>query len=188
MARPHRPAKPSRKGTRLRIRVFLSYAHRDEKLRDDLDKHLSVLRRSAVIESWHDRRINPGVDLDHEVDRHLATSDLILLLISPDFMNSDYCYRREMRTALKRHAKGQARVIPIVLRPVDWLRTTLGRLLALPTDGRPVTSWHRRDDALLNVAKGVRRAAEEIGWGRQQDINPSQIGHTRKLRQTEAHA
>ncbi len=95
---------------------------------------------------------------------------LILLLISPDFMDSDYCYRREMRAALKRHAKGQARVIPIILRPVDWRRTPIGRLLALPRDGKPVTTWHRRDEALLDVAKGVRMAAEEVGARRRSNF------------------
>jgi TIR domain len=149
------------------VNVFLSYAHRDERLREELDKHLSALRRSAVIASWHDRKISPGGDLDHEVDQHLSSSDLVLLLISPDFINSDYCYQREMRAALRRHAKGQARVIPIILRPVDWLRTPIGKLLALPRDGRPVTTWHRRDEALLDVAKGVRRVAEEMGLGKQ---------------------
>jgi hypothetical protein len=145
------------------IRVFLSYAHKDERLRVELEKHLSVLRRSAIIEAWHDRRITPGAQINREIDLHLESSDLVLLLISPDFMDSDYCYRREMRTALRRHAKGQARIIPIILRPVDWLGTPIGKLLALPRDGKPVTSWHKRDEALLDVAKGVRLAAEEMG-------------------------
>jgi hypothetical protein len=147
----------------VRIRVILFYAHRDEMLREELDKHLSALRRSEAIESWCDRRIAPGSELDREIDQHLKSSELVLLLISPDFINSDYCYRREMQAALRRHAKGQARVIPIILRPVDWLRTPIGKLLALPRDGRPVTTWHRRDEALLDVAKGVRRAVEEMG-------------------------
>lgn len=150
-----------RRGT-ARVTVFLSYAHRDDRLREELDKHLSPLRRSALIETWHDRRITPGTELDTEIDQRLASADLVLLLISPDFINSDYCYRREMRTALRRHAKGQARVIPIILRPVDWLRTPIGGLLATPRDAKPVTTWHRRDDALLDVATSVRRAAEEI--------------------------
>jgi TIR domain-containing protein len=159
--------RPSARQWRARcITVFLSYAHRDEKLREELGKHLSSLQRSAIIESWCDRRIAPGADVDCEIARHLRTSDLVLLLISPDFMNSDYCYRREMRVALKRHARGEARVIPIILRPVDWLRTPIGKLLALPRDAKPVTSWHRRDEALLDVAKGVRRAVEEMGPGR----------------------
>ena len=149
-----------------RVRVFLSYAHRDERLRVELEKHLSPLRRSALIETWNDRRITPGADLDTEIDHHLETADLVLLLISPDFINSDYCYRREMRHALRRHAKGQARVIPIILRPVDWFRTPIGRLLATPRDAKPVTTWQRRDDALLDVATSIRRAAEEIATQR----------------------
>jgi len=149
-------------GRLARVSVFLSYAHRDERLRAELEKHLSPLRRSALIETWDDRRITPGVELDTAIDQRLGTADLVLLLISPDFINSEYCYRREMRAALRRHAKGQARVIPIILRPVDWVRTPIGRLLATPRDAKPVTTWHRRDDALLDVATSVRRAAEEI--------------------------
>jgi len=145
-----------------RISVFLSYAHRDERLREELSKHLSPLRRSALIETWDDRKIRPGADLDSAIDDRLARADVVLLLISPDFINSDYCYRREMRLALRRHAKGDARIIPIILRPVDWVGTPIGRLLAVPRDAKPVTTWHRRDDALLDVATSVRRAAEEM--------------------------
>ena len=140
----------------------MSYAHRDERLRDELAKHLSPLRRSALIETWYDRRIIPGTVLDDAIDQCLTTADLILLLISPDFINSDYCYQREMRVALERHRKGTARVIPIILRPVDWQGTPIGRLLATPRDGKAVTTWHRRDDAFLDVATSVRRAAEEL--------------------------
>lgn len=145
-----------------RIRVIQSYAHRDERLRQELDKHLSPLRRSKAIEIWQDRRITPGSELDREIDQHLQTSDLVLLLVSPDFMNSSYCYEREMQAALRRQAKGAAKVIPIILRPVDWLPTPIGKLVALPRDGRPVTTWQRRDEALLDVANGVRRAVEEL--------------------------
>jgi hypothetical protein len=178
------PQKKERRPSLRRVRcvnVFVSYAHRDERLRDELDKHLSALRRSAVIASWHDRKISPGAELDCEVDHHLKSCDLVLLLISPDFMNSDYCYRREMRAALKRHAKGLTRVIPIILRPVDWIRTPIGKLLALPRDGRPVTTWHRRDEALLDVAKGVRRAAEELGLGKRELTPRLQISGKTKL-------
>ena len=144
----------------------MSYAHRDERLQDELAKHLSPLRRSALIETWYDRRIIPGDLLRNAIDDHLATADLVLVLISPDFINSDYCYQREMRTALQRHHKGQARVIPIILRPVDWQGTPIGCLLATPKDGKPVTTWHRRDDALLDIATTIRRAAEELNTQR----------------------
>jgi len=156
-----------------RVRVFMSYAHRDERLRDELDKHLSPLRRSTLVEIWHDRRIIPGAELDEEIDQHLASADLVLLLISPDFINSDYCYRREMRAALRRHAKGIARVIPIILRPVDWTDTPIGRLLATPRDAKPVTTWHRRDDAFLDVAKSIRQAAEEAATKRVPTTRPA---------------
>jgi len=145
------------------LSVCISYAHRDGPLLGELEKHLSALRRSAVVSSWYDREISAGAHLDREISRHLMCSDIVLLLISPDFINSDYCYKREMRVALRRHAQGQARVIPIILRPVDWVRTPIGKLLALPKDGKPVTTWRRRDDALLDVAKAVRRVAEEMG-------------------------
>lgn len=162
MARRKRAHRQGSRLVRVRLKVFLSYAHRDEKLRDEVEKHLSVLRRSKLIATWHDHRISPGKNIDQEIAGALATSDLILLLVSPDFLNSDYCYLREMNCALKRHKNGQARVIPIILRPVDWSRTPIGKLLALPRDGKPVTSWSKRDEALLDVATGVRRAVEEI--------------------------
>jgi hypothetical protein len=148
-----------------RLKVFVSYAHRDERLREEVEKHLSALRRSRIIATWCDHRITPGTELDQEIVDSLITSDLVLLLVSPDFMNSDYCYLREMNCALRRHRAGQARVIPIILRPVDWNKTPIGKLLALPRDGKPVTSWSKRDEALLDVAKGVRRAIEEMQVG-----------------------
>lgn len=142
--------------------VFVSYAHRDEKLRQELEKHLSPLVRSELIATWYDARLGAGTELYPEIKRRLSTADLILLLISPDLINSDFCYRREMRIALQRHAKGQARVVPVILRPVDWLTTPIGKLLATPKNGRPVTTWQRRDDALLDVATSVRCVAEEL--------------------------
>lgn len=144
------------------VKVFLSYAHEDEKLRAELGKHLSPLRRSKLIDSWCDRKLVPGSHLDDEIVTQLRTSDLVLLLISPDFINSEYCYSREMRVALRRHVRGEVRVIPVILRPVDWLKTPIGKLLALPSDAKPVTTWNRRDEALLDIARGVRRAAEAI--------------------------
>jgi TIR domain len=171
----------------LRVKVLVSYAHRDERLREELDKHLSSLRRSPVIDSWHDRRIIPGAVLGKEIAHLLASSDLVLLLVSPDFINSDYCYRREMKDALRRHAKGQVRVVPIILRPVDWLSTSIGKLLALPTDGKPVTTWHRRDEAFLDITNGVRRVAEEIEHFRSKGHTDSQDHDKRKMTPNNTH-
>ena len=166
----------------IRVRVVLSYAHRDEKLQQELNKHFAALRRSALIESWHDRKIMPGTNIDREIEQRLASAHLVLLLVSPDFLDSDYCYCREMRTALKRHANGRVRVIPIILRPVDWLRTPVGDLLALPRDGKAVTTWSRRDEAFLDIAKGVRRAVEDILSRRREVLPSSRIRAVRKLK------
>src|SRR5436305_14218404 len=100
------------------VNVFISYAHEDELLRQQLDTHLSLLRRQELISDWHDRQILAGDDWRRDIDQHLETASIILLLISPDFLASDYCYEIEMQRALERHKLGEARVIPIILRPV----------------------------------------------------------------------
>jgi TIR domain-containing protein len=172
-----------RKGTtrakRTRLRVFVSYAHRDERLLEELNKHLSPLRRSTLIDTWDDRRIRAGNDVDCTIDERLMSADVVLLLISPDFINSDYCYRREMRTALRRHARGEAIIIPVILRSVDWKKTPIGRLRAVPKDAKPVTNWHRRDDALLDVATHIRRIAEEMAAERTVKQNPRAVNASR---------
>lgn len=142
--------------------VFFSYSHADEDLRDQLEKQLSTLKRQRVIETWHDRRIGAGNEIDRAISERIETDDVILLLVSPDFIASDYCYDREMRRAMERHEAGDAIVIPVILRPCDWHGTPFGKLLAVPTDGKPVTQWPDRDQAFLEVANAVREAAARI--------------------------
>ena len=144
------------------IEVFYSYSHKDEDLREQLEAHLSTVRRLGLIKSWHDRKIPPGQEWASEIDTHLKTAHIILLLISADFLNSDYCYITEMQQALQRHAAKEATVIPIILREVDWRGSPFGKLQALPKDARPVTSWPNRDEALADVARGIRKAIEEL--------------------------
>jgi hypothetical protein len=143
--------------------LFFAYSHADEGIRDQLEKHLAGLRRRGVISAWHDRRITAGTELDKAIDSRISTADVILLLISPDFIASDYCYEREMGLALERHEKGEARVIPVILRPCDWHGLPFGKLLATPTDGRPVTKWPNIDEAFLDVVIAIKRALEELG-------------------------
>src|SRR5262245_30109477 len=102
------------------IEIFYSYAHEDEELRKELEKHLANLRRQGVIGDWHDRRIGAGQEWAGAIDAHLDSARIILLLISADFLASDYCYDIELKQAMARHAGGEARVIPVILRPVDW--------------------------------------------------------------------
>jgi tetratricopeptide (TPR) repeat protein len=145
-----------------RIEVFLSYAHRDERLRAALDSHLSLLKRDGTIAVWHDRMIDAGGEWRQEIDAHLDSAQIVLALVSPSFLASDYCYELEMTRVLARHDAGEARVIPVILRPVDWQTSPLGSLQALPTNAKPVASWKDRDAALADVADGVRRVAKEL--------------------------
>src|SRR5437016_3708622 len=100
--------------SRAPVSVFYSYAHQDEALRQQLETHLSLLRRQGLISEWHDREILPGAEWGREIDEHLETASIILLLISADFLASDYCYDKEMTRALERHQRGEVRVIPII--------------------------------------------------------------------------
>jgi tetratricopeptide (TPR) repeat protein len=145
--------------------LFYSYSHKDEKLRDQLDTHLSTLKRENRISGWHDRRITAGTEWKSEIDEHLKTSSVILLLVTANFLASDYCHDVELRYAMEQHKKGSARVIPVILRPCDWKTTIFSSLQALPTDGKPVISWKTRDDAFLNVVEGIRKALDELGHG-----------------------
>ena len=144
------------------LQVFVSYAHEDEELCDELRKHLGILEREGKIRLWHDRGIGMGEEWAEEIDRRLSSADLILLLISPDFMASKYCCEIELPRALARHESGNARVVPIVLRPADWSHSPIARLQVLPRDARPVTSWPNRDEAFLDVQLGVRAGVERM--------------------------
>lgn len=148
--------------------VFFSYSHADENLRDQLEKQLTMLKRQGVIETWHDRRIVAGQDIDAAIDERINSDEIILLLVSPDFLASAYCYDVEMERALERHRAGQAVVIPVILRHCEWQKAPFGNLLATPRDGKPIVSWTDKDEAFLDVAKAVRRVAEKWTTG-----NPS---------------
>src|SRR5438105_2365182 len=138
------------------LRLFYAYAHKDERLRDKLETALALLRRHGLIQEWHDRKIGAGQEWREEIDTQLEAADIILLLISPDFIASDYCCGLEMKRALARHQEGLARVVPIIVRTVNWQSTELGKLQALPKDGKPVDRWAVRDAAWANVEEGIR--------------------------------
>ena len=143
------------------IEVFLSYSHVDEGHLDQLVKHLDLLRRQGLIEPWYDRRIEAGANVHQEIESKLNSAQVFLLLVSPDFVFSDYCYDKELKRAMKRHREGSATVIPAILRPCDWHTAPFGDLLAVPRDGQPVTEHENRDRAYLEIAQAVRKAAEK---------------------------
>ena len=144
------------------LTVFFSYSHKDELLRDELAKHLSLLQRDGTISAWHDRQISAGTEWANDIDSNLNAADLILLLISSDFLASDYCHQVELKRAIERHEKGEARVIPIILRPCRWQSAWFSKLQLLPRNGEPVTKWTDRDDAFTNIVEGIERAIGEM--------------------------
>jgi TIR domain len=166
-------------------RVFFSYSHADEALRDQLEKQLAILKRLGVLETWHDRRIGAGSELAREIDANLEASDVILLLVSSDFLASDYCYDIEMKRALERHDNGDAIVIPVILRSCLWHQAPFGKLLATPRDGKPITQWPDIDQAFTEVADAIRKAAQKIA-GPASAPSPSLLKRTQPTAITEA--
>ena len=144
------------------LTLFFSYSHKDEDLRDQLEVHLTMLKRQGLIDAWHDRRLLAGDHLDHSIKAELERADIILFLASPDFIASQYCYDVEVARAMQRHDAGQARVIPVILRPCEWQQTPFGKLLGTPRDNKPVTRWPDRDEAFQDVVRAVRKAAEAM--------------------------
>ena len=150
------------------LEIFFSYAHKDEILVTELEKQLSLLRNQGLISNWTDRKIMSGQNFVDAIDTHINTSAIILLLISSDFMASDYCYGIEMKRAMERHNHGDAVVIPIILRQTDWKQAPFGQLQALPKDGKPVKSFGDQDEAFYEVAIGIRAVVESIDAQKQQ--------------------
>ena len=146
------------------IEIFFCYAHEDKTYLNKLKKHLIPLQRGHLIDTWHDADISPGAVWEEEVNKHLNTAHIILMLISPDFMASDYCYSKEMMRAIERHEQRDARVIPILIRPTHWHEAPFSKLQALPTDAKPITdpSWVTQDRAFIKITEGVRKAIDDI--------------------------
>ncbi len=153
-------------------KVVFSYSHADEQLRNELEKHLSPLQHMGRIETWHDRRIVPGEEFDSEIDQHFAEADIVLLLVSPDFIASDYCYEVEMTSSIQRHERGEATVIPVILRPCVWHALPFGKLLAATPDGKEIVKYTNIDDGFVEVVNAVNRALDKLG-GTESEVLPT---------------
>jgi internalin A len=144
------------------IAVFISYAHKDESFKKALEPHLTILQRQNVIRVWNDRDILPGEKFGKEINQSLEKADIILLLVSANFVASDYCYEKEMKRALERHEKKEAVVIPIIIRECDWRDAPFGEIQALPKDGKAVSSWSNKDKAWTNISEGIKKIAIDL--------------------------
>lgn len=146
----------------MNIFLFYSYSHKDEIYKNELQNHLSVLKKKGYLEGWSDREITPGAEWKEEINLNLQKANMILLLVSSDFLASDYCSDTETIFALEQHEKGNAIVVPIIVRPCLWLESDFKKLQALPKDGKPVTKWDDEDEAWLNVSQGILDRIELI--------------------------
>jgi internalin A len=149
------------------LRVFCSYSHKDETLREELETILKPMQRQGFIESWSDHKITAGQELDEEIKKNLKRADIILMLVSADFIASDYCNDIEVAQAIKRHEANEARVIPIIVRDTNWRSSPLRKLKALPYDAKFIKDnpdWPSRDTAWRNVSEGIEKVIKE--WKR----------------------
>jgi len=144
------------------IDIFCSYSHQDENFKETLKTHLKILERNKIISSWDDRRISPGDNWEEEININLEKAKIILLLVSADFLASDYCYDTETIYALDKESRGEAKVIPIIVRPCAWTQAQFKYLQALPTNGQAITLWKNEDEAWTIVAEGILKAAKEM--------------------------
>jgi hypothetical protein len=158
------------------VDVFLSYASEDENLLRKVEKHLAVLQRRELIRSFHAGDVTAGQDWRAAVDEHLERAGVILLLVSADFLASSRCYDEEVARAIDRHHRGEARVVPIIVRACAWEDASFGALKPLPRDGRPVTSWGSEDDALTDVARGIREIVKQHTKGSAEDAGQPSKG------------
>ncbi len=154
------------------VRIFISYSHADENYRHEFGKHLESLKHQKIVEIWHDRSITPGQEWSDSINTELNRSDIILLLISSDFISSNYCYEIEMNLAISRHESGDAVVIPVILRPCDWTDLPFGRFQAATKDGKPVVKYPSLDDAFLEITQNIKAIAKKLSKERK-DSNGS---------------
>lgn len=144
------------------IEVFFSYSRKDKELRDELDTHLALLKRRGIT-TWHDCQIVAGSEWEEEINRRIKTADIILLLISSDFIASNYCYEKELPDILKRHEAREVYVIPVLLRPVaGWRQSPFAKLQICPAGGLPVTQWKDKDTAFVDVADSIEEAVNQL--------------------------
>jgi len=140
-------------------KIFISYSHRDEKYKDDLQIGLATLKNNGYIDTWDDRAILSGEEWDHEIKDALYKANIIILLVSPDFLASRYVKEQEIKIAMERHhdSTDAAVVVPVIIRPADWEDNAFARLQALPKNGKPISTWSNYDQAILDVVIGIKK-------------------------------
>lgn len=139
------------------MKAFISYSHNDNNYLDQLHKHLAQLRRDNVLTDWTDNDILPGSAIDDQVIASLRSSDLFLAILTPDYINSGYCYEKEFKLAQELQKSGDLTIVPVIAEPCDWLSTPFQQFKALPKDGKPITDWNNKNTAFLDVVQALRK-------------------------------
>ena len=138
------------------LRVFYSYSHQDDAMRQRLNVFLRPLVQQKRIVEWHDRKIGPGADWASEISSALKSADIILFLVSPDFLASEYCFGVEVDEALARLKRKEVLVVPVLLKKCLWKDSRFSELQHIPRDGKDVASWNPPDDGFNTVAEEIR--------------------------------
>ena len=145
-----------------KVSIFISYAHADEDAKKELDKQLSPLKRSNKIETWNDRELIAGQEWDEEIITELNKSEIILLLISADFIASQYIWDKELAIAMKRHEDGTAHVVPIIMKNCLWQEMPFAKLQALPKNAKPVAAYDLKEDAYTEIAVSINKLVNSM--------------------------
>jgi len=144
------------------VKLFISYAHKDEAFKDELEVHLSILRKNGQIETWDDRQIRAGEEWDQSIKNNLVDAEIILFLVSADFLASNYINDIEIAKAIERHDKEECKIIPVIIRRCQWRDSDLAKFQALPTDGKSIAEYgNDRDHFWSDVVDGIKLALDE---------------------------
>ncbi len=139
-------------------KVFISYSLEDKVYLDELEKHLSVLRKEGYITNWSNKQITAGTEWSDKITEELEAADIILLLVSAGFLASDRCYDVEMKRAIERHKKKETIVIPVIIRSCDWHNTPFAEIKVLPGNDTPLQNWPNKDEAYVEIVTAIRRS------------------------------
>jgi hypothetical protein len=144
------------------VKIFVAYARKDTRLLDKFRSHLSSLEHINEVRIWYDGKIIPSTVWEDQIREQMHQADIILMLLSPDAIASEYFYHKELTDAMERHLRGDAHVVPVILRPCVWEPTPLGRLQVVPRNGKPVTLWVNRDEAYLDAVKSIQQIVSKV--------------------------
>ncbi len=147
------------------VKLFVSYAEKDRQFSEDFNTHLAVLRRAGQLDNWTNNHIMPGANWDDEIKQQLQESDIVVLLVSADFIASDYINDVIVHNSIEQHKKGEIIIIPVIVRPCDFQSLPISKFQALPRNAKPISRWEDQDEAWAEVIDQVRKVVGAIQEG-----------------------